>query len=217
MERNNESYLNSFKATVGLIVCIMLLPLVILILSVNLLFLAEGGFVSDLELDIQEAVGMFFVALIMVVVSTIGLVLITKKMIYCISAINISKSLIPLKAGFVDLEKFVINGQQTGISAKRISKLLHKKYLKNLRLERKDGKDYIVLNNAIFNNTINNNVKEIMLKDLEQFNMIEKIKCPSCGADVDIKDRDNVVCSYCNTKLKFKRDVDRMCNKPYIK
>lgn len=217
MERNNEIYLNYFKTTVGLIVSIMLLPLVTLIFSVNLLFLAEGGFVSDLELDTQEAVGMFFVALIMGVFSTIGLVLITKKMIYCIRAIKISKSLMFLKTGVIDLENFTLNGQRIYVTSKQISKLLHKKYLKNLRLERKDGKDYIVLNNALFNNANDNTIKEIVLKDLEHFNMIEKIKCPSCGADIDIKDRDSVVCSYCNTKFKFKRDVDRMYNKPYMK
>ena len=40
--------------------------------------------------------------------------------------------------------------------------------------------------------------------------MTESIKCPSCGADIEIKDGKNIAfCPYCGSKIIFDDGVDR--------
>ena len=101
-------------------------------------------------------------------------------------------------------------GQTETEVIRNFSKLLQKGYIINCRLERKRDITYIMLNNPVLTQTMMNdkNIKEIVLKDIEEYNTLEHYKCPNCGAIIDIKDINNVVCSYCETKLVFKRMLD---------
>lgn len=104
-----------------------------------------------------------------------------------------------------DLARYVNQSENSIIS--NIQKLIKKGYIINCKIERKRDINYIVFNNSLLMQSMNdsNTVKEIVLKDLQEYNTIKKYTCPNCGATVDIKNINNVVCNYCNTKITFKK------------
>ena len=87
------------------------------------------------------------------------------------------------------------------------SKLIDKGYIINCRIENKNNVNYILLDNSVLNQSMkkNDEIKEIVLKDIEDYNTLKKITCPNCGASFDIQDIKNVTCSFCRTRIIIKK------------
>lgn len=110
--------------------------------------------------------------------------------------------------GYIKVSDLTFYANQSEETIIKNFKLLQQKgYIINCTLENKRGVNYIVLNNSLLKQSLNNNEKlhEIIINDIIDYNTLKNYKCPNCGASIEIKDINNAICSYCRIKLVFKK------------
>lgn len=201
---SKESYVNYPKMTIGLIVAIpsVMFFTVWLIGSV-------GAMLENIE-EISKQVTMIIVFITFIVLS-IYLLLKNAKRIGKFAALSSYDMYFKNhQTGIVKIEDFAAKFNMSEQKAiQKIIIFIQQNYLKNCRLEKFNDGNYLVLNKTI-KQSINEDskYKEIILKDIEEYNMIQEYPCPNCGATINIKDKENVVCDYCRTRLHFKRLID---------
>lgn len=201
---SKESYVNYTKMAIGLIVAI---PLVMFFAV--LLMGSVGAMLENIE-EISKQPTMIIVFITFIVLSICMLLKNSKRIgnFATLSSYDLYFKYHP--TGIVKIEDFATRfniSEQKAIE--KIIMFIQQNYLKNCRLERFNNVNYLVLNKTI-KQSINEDsrYKEIILKDIEDYNMIQEYPCPTCGATINIKNKENVVCDYCRTRLHFKRLVD---------
>ena len=201
-------YLNNWKMGFSFFIN-LIMWIVFLFFLITFFGMLFTGEISNNEYSSKDVILLNILLIILTVLFIWGfrktwnnIMLLTKGWAYMNNVISKDKDGIIKISGRAHIEKIPIDN---------LSILIQKGYYINCKIDKKGEDIYLVLNNAVYNESIEENqeVKEILLKDLEEYNLIDKYTCPNCGAEIEIKNRDSVICSYCRTKLVFKRDVDK--------
>lgn len=207
-----ENYVNVGKASISLVYNYVIF-IFFAVFGLGTIGVLLTGYIDKEKMLSQSEVAMQYILFISFLVLSFFMVKKSIKKIIILS--YVTKFIVVFKDskdGVINISNLVTSTLQDERKIiKYFSEALKYGYLKNCRFERKEDTNYIVLNRAIYSQS--DDFKEIVLKDVEEYNLIDSFTCPSCGAKIKIKDRNNVICEYCRTRYTFKREVDKQIKK----